>query len=47
MIKNIFALIGFVVTILAIAGSFGVGSFTLIYGPEKVNCIEIKDEAKK
>lgn len=47
MIKNIFAFIGFVVTLLAIAGSFDVGNFTLIYGPEKVECIKVEGSAKK
>lgn len=47
MIKNIFAFIGFVVTLLAIAGSFGVGNFTLIYGSEKVECIQVEGGSKK
>ena len=36
IIRNILALIGAAVMVLWITGSFGIGNFTFIYGPEKV-----------
>ena len=38
IIRNILALVGAAVLVLWIAGSFGIGNFTFIYGPEKVVC---------
>lgn len=38
MIKNLLAIIGASVIFLAVMGSFGVGSFVLMYGPEKITC---------
>lgn len=51
MIRSIFALIGFMVVLLYILGTFGVGHFIFYYGPEKKECvkassIELKFEEK-
>ncbi len=52
MIKNLFALIGFAMTLLYVLGLFGIGNFVFYYGPEKricsnANTIQLKIEDQK
>lgn len=52
MIKNFFALVGFVVVALYILGTFGIGNFTFYYGPDQKVCfnknsIQLKIEEHK
>ena len=36
--RLIFAFIGAFVLLLAVLGTFGIGNFVLIYGPDKITC---------
>lgn len=36
--KTVLAILGGIVVILALLGILGVGHFTLLYGPDKMNC---------
>lgn len=40
--KTSFAIVGAMVVILSVFGSFGVGHFHLYYGPTKLQCTEVK-----
>lgn len=40
MIKNVLALIGFVVLVMYVAGAVGIGNFRLYYGPQQVECVK-------
>jgi hypothetical protein len=44
MIKTILAIVGGGVIFLAIMGSFGVGNFVLLYGPNKITCTEAESK---
>lgn len=44
MIKNILAIVGAGVIFLAVMGSFGVGDFVLMYGPNKIACTEAESK---
>ena len=39
-LKTLFTIVGGFVTIFYILAVFNIGNFTMIYGPEKVNCIK-------
>jgi len=36
--KTMFAIIGCFVIVLGVLGSFGIGNFVLMYGPDKITC---------
>lgn len=36
---KLFAFIGFVVSVLSVAGMLGIGHFRLIYSPTPINCV--------
>jgi hypothetical protein len=42
--KTLLALIGAVVLVLSVLGMFGIGHFTLSYGPDKLTCTKGVDK---
>jgi hypothetical protein len=42
--KNVLALVGGLVMLLAILGTFNIGNFVLMYSPDKISCVKEANE---
>ncbi len=42
--KNILAVIGGFVVLLAVLGMFNIGNFVLMYSPDKISCVKERNE---